>query len=260
MAKFFAHGPQALRKRFGASTMRQNRQCTTNRVDELEQDPALSASDSSLNLPIALQKDTITILKTIHEVSSHPGWRDAMIEEMVDLDRIGTWDLIDLLIGKKAIRCKWVFEVKVNLDGSPLISSICINFDIKNAFLHSDLQEEVYMEQLLRQMVGRLTGVDDGLRAFTRRCVGDEQKICDGIYGLYMPIVVARFQPKVGGSYGLEVTSSEELHLSLAMSYFPSPVVLPVIIRSLVFHDFVAKTLTKDPSLRPTASEMLKVW
>lgn len=30
--------------------------------------------------------------------------------------------------------------------------------------------------------------------------------------------------------------------------------------RSLVFHDFVAKCLTKEPRLRPTASEMLKVW
>ncbi|KAK4384127.1 Serine/threonine-protein kinaseA [Sesamum angolense] len=29
---------------------------------------------------------------------------------------------------------------------------------------------------------------------------------------------------------------------------------------SLVFHDFVAKCLTKDPRLRPTAAEMLKKW
>lgn len=29
--------------------------------------------------------------------------------------------------------------------------------------------------------------------------------------------------------------------------------------RSLYFHDFVAKCLTKEPRLRPTASEMLKV-
>lgn len=29
--------------------------------------------------------------------------------------------------------------------------------------------------------------------------------------------------------------------------------------RSLVFHDFVAKCLTKEPRARPTAIEMLKV-
>lgn len=31
------------------------------------------------------------------------------------------------------------------------------------------------------------------------------------------------------------------------------------ICRSLVFHDFIAKCLTKEPRLRPTATEMLKV-
>ena len=30
----------------------------------------------------------------------------------------GTWDLVRLPIGKKAIGCCWVFIVKVNLDGS----------------------------------------------------------------------------------------------------------------------------------------------
>jgi hypothetical protein len=30
----------------------------------------------------------------------------------------GTWNLVHLLIGKKAIGCKWVFTVKVNPDGS----------------------------------------------------------------------------------------------------------------------------------------------
>lgn len=33
-----------------------------------------------------------------------------------------------------------------------------------------------------------------------------------------------------------------------------------VLCRSLIFHDFVAKCLTKEPRLRPTAFEMLKVW
>ena len=49
---------------------------------------------------------------------SHPGWRSAMIEEMDALDGNGTWNLIHLPTGKKAIGCHWVFAVKVNLDGS----------------------------------------------------------------------------------------------------------------------------------------------
>ena len=100
----------------------------------------------------------------------------------------GTWDLVRLPAGKKAISCRWVFTVKVNPDGSiarlkarlvakgyaqtygvdysdtfspvakmtslRLFISLAATYnrdlhqlDIKNVFLHSDLQEEVHMEQ-----------------------------------------------------------------------------------------------------------------
>ena len=62
--------------------------------------------------------DHVSIPKTVQEALSHPGWRDAMIEEMNALDANGTWDLVNLATGKKAIDCKWVFTVKVNPDGS----------------------------------------------------------------------------------------------------------------------------------------------
>ena len=41
-----------------------------------------------------------------------------MIEEMDALNENGTWNLVHLPTGKKAIRCRWVFAVKVNLDDS----------------------------------------------------------------------------------------------------------------------------------------------
>ena len=40
-----------------------------------------------------------------------------MIEEMDALTDNGTWDLVCLPVGKKVIGCRWVFTVKVNLDG-----------------------------------------------------------------------------------------------------------------------------------------------
>ncbi|KAL0546617.1 hypothetical protein IC582_016529 [Cucumis melo] len=40
-----------------------------------------------------------------------------MIEKMTTLNDNGIWDLVSRPAGKKAIGCKWVFFIKVNLDG-----------------------------------------------------------------------------------------------------------------------------------------------
>ncbi|KAJ9673153.1 hypothetical protein PVL29_026432 [Vitis rotundifolia] len=185
--------------------------------------PASSSSDpsSDLDLPISLQKgkrhcisicsianfvsynhlsssssvfvafiDSISVPKTVTEALNHPGWKNAMLEEIRALEDNHTWKLVDLPQGKKVVSCKWVFAVKVNTDGSvarlkarlvargyaqtygvdysdtfslvaklnsvQLFISIVASqqwmihqLDIKNAFLHGDLEEEVYMEQPL---------------------------------------------------------------------------------------------------------------
>ena len=46
------------------------------------------------------------LVRLLHsEALSHPGWRSAMIEEMDALTDNGTWDLVRLLAGNKAIDC-----------------------------------------------------------------------------------------------------------------------------------------------------------
>ena len=40
-----------------------------------------------------------------------------MVEEMVALHSIGTWDLVPLLAGKSSVGCRWVYTVKIGLDG-----------------------------------------------------------------------------------------------------------------------------------------------
>ena len=62
--------------------------------------------------------DSLSLSNTIREALSHPGWRSAMVEEMQALDDNCTWNLVQLLVGKKTIGCCWVFAVKVNPDGS----------------------------------------------------------------------------------------------------------------------------------------------
>ncbi|KAJ9689557.1 hypothetical protein PVL29_014974 [Vitis rotundifolia] len=160
------------------------RQCkSTNSIANFVSYDHLSSSSSVFVASI----DSISAPKTVTEALNHPGWKNAMLEEIRALEDNHTWKLSDLPQGKKVVGCKWVFVVKVNLDGSMarlklrlvaigyaqtygvdysntfspvaklnlvrLFISITASqqwmihqLDIKNAFLHGDL-EEVYMEQ-----------------------------------------------------------------------------------------------------------------
>ena len=62
--------------------------------------------------------DSISLPNKVFEALAHPGWRNAIIEEMNALTDNGTWDLVRLPVRKKVIGCQWVFTVKVNPDGS----------------------------------------------------------------------------------------------------------------------------------------------
>jgi hypothetical protein len=123
---------------------------------------------------------------TYEEASHIPEWQLAMSEELAALDRQGTWDLVPLPSHMVPITSKWVFKVKTKSDGSieqykarlvargfqqtqgldydetfaPVAHMTTVRtllavassswpisqMDVKNAFLHGDFTEEVYMQ------------------------------------------------------------------------------------------------------------------
>ncbi|XP_021807084.1 uncharacterized protein LOC110750984 [Prunus avium] len=99
-------------------------------------------------------------------------WQSAMQEEIEALHAQGTWDLVPLPPAKNLVGCKWVYRIKKNADGSIARHKACLvakgfsqeegidysetfspfnwslrQLNVKNAFLHGILQEEVYMTQ-----------------------------------------------------------------------------------------------------------------
>ena len=53
----------------------------------------------------------------MHEALSHPGWKQAMVEEMAALHSTSTWDLVTLPNDKSLVGCPWVYTVKIGPNG-----------------------------------------------------------------------------------------------------------------------------------------------
>ena len=64
------------------------------------------------------QLSNISIPSNVQEALTDPAWANAVNEEMQALQKNSTWELVSLPEGKKTIRCRWVFTVKLKTDGS----------------------------------------------------------------------------------------------------------------------------------------------
>jgi len=110
--------------------------------------PTMDLPEENLDLLIALRKDTrstrnpypiynflsyhrlsylyhsfvsslsfVSLPKNLCEALDHPGWRQAMIDEMQALEHNGTWELVPFPPGKKHVGCQWVYAIKVGANG-----------------------------------------------------------------------------------------------------------------------------------------------
>jgi hypothetical protein len=83
-----------------------------------------------MNLEMTLRKRRVHMLSFLVKLSQHQSykealelpladkWKDACLEEYNWHLQNGTWTLVELPPGMKAIGSKWVFKIKHNADGS----------------------------------------------------------------------------------------------------------------------------------------------
>ncbi|KAA0052044.1 putative mitochondrial protein [Cucumis melo var. makuwa] len=69
-----------------------------------------------------------------------------MNDELQALEKMHTWDSVDLSPSKRPIGCKWIYKIKTHSDGIIERYKARLVMDVKNAFLNGTLSEEDYMK------------------------------------------------------------------------------------------------------------------
>ncbi|RDX97948.1 Copia protein, partial [Mucuna pruriens] len=176
--------------------------------------PSSPSHDSNISWPIALWK-----------ALDHPRWKQAMIVEMQALEQSGTKELDRLKARLVAKGYTQVYGLDYGDTFSPMAKITTIRLllamvvirhwplhqlDIKNAFLHGDLDEEIYMEQ----PPGFVGQGESGLVCKLRRSLYGLKQSPRAWFGKFSQYLFSHFQTKDLGHLkyflGIEVTQSKE--------------------------------------------------
>ncbi|RVW29700.1 Retrovirus-related Pol polyprotein from transposon TNT 1-94 [Vitis vinifera] len=164
--------PIALRK--------EKRQCTQHPLSNFVSFDNLSFSYQALVSKLSF----IKVPETVQEALRDENWMKAILEEMSALKKNNTWELVNLPKGKRKVGCKCAFTTKHRADRTLERYKARLQFDVKNAFLHGDLEEEIYMElpprfmeDSMRNKVCRLNKALYGLKQSLRAWFGRFAKV-----------------------------------------------------------------------------------
>ncbi|XP_071728419.1 uncharacterized protein [Rutidosis leptorrhynchoides] len=93
------------------------------------------------------------IPSTVDQAMKSEKWKKAMDEEIEALKKNDTWGKCVIPQEKKPVGSRWSFSPVAKIDTIRVLFSVAANeewplhqFDMKNAFLHGELKEEVYVE------------------------------------------------------------------------------------------------------------------